>query len=72
MLYPAILLIVFGFDLWATLVFLISIWALVDIIRSSFSSTTTKILWIVLVILLPLLGSVIYFIFGREQRISKR
>ncbi|MBX5439190.1 MAG: PLDc N-terminal domain-containing protein [Thermoflavifilum sp.] len=59
-----ILLIVF----FCLFVVLIWIWAIVDILRSRFDSDTTKLIWIILVIFLPLLGTILYWIVGRGQR----
>ncbi|MFY0653973.1 MAG: PLDc_N domain-containing protein [Cyclobacteriaceae bacterium] len=41
------------------------IWALVDIFRSSLP-TNTKVLWFVVVILFPILGSIVYYFVGRK------
>ena len=38
--------------------------ALVDCIKSS---NPNKVVWIIVIILLPFLGSVLYFLFGRSQ-----
>ena len=44
------------------------IWALVDIINSRFREESSKIVWCLLVIFLPFLGTILYFVIGREQR----
>lgn len=41
----------------------LDIWAIVSIIRSS-APDTNKILWVVIVILLPLVGLILWFILG--------
>lgn len=41
--------------------------ALISVLKSS-ADTGTKILWIVLVLLLPLLGMVLYFLMGPGRR----
>ncbi|WP_092461027.1 PLDc N-terminal domain-containing protein [Thermoflavifilum thermophilum] len=64
------ILLLLGWGLWGLLTLILWIWALVDIIKSRFNSDTTKIIWIVVVILLPLLGSILYLIIGRSQRVS--
>ena len=38
--------------------------ALVDCIKSS---NPNKIVWVIVIILLPLLGSVLYFLFGKSK-----
>jgi len=65
-----LMLLFLGWGLWGLLVLILWIWALVDIIKSRFNSDTTKIIWIVVVILLPLLGSILYLIIGRSQRVA--
>ena len=44
------------------------IWALVDILKSEFSGNN-KIIWVLVVIFLPLLGSLLYIGIGRSQKI---
>ncbi len=41
--------------------------ALVDILKSNFHGKN-KIVWVIVVILLPFLGSILYFIIGRKQK----
>jgi len=43
--------------------------ALVDILRSEFEDSANKILWVIVVILLPFLGSLLYFLIGRNQKV---
>jgi len=54
--------LVFGL---ATLV--LWIWALVDVIRREFPNSNDKVLWIVLIIVLGILGSILYLIIGRKK-----
>jgi hypothetical protein len=44
--------------------FILWIVALVDCIKSS---NPNKIVWIIVIILLPILGSILYFLFGRTS-----
>lgn len=48
---------------WGLLVLVADIWAIVNIIRSS-ATTTAKILWTLLVVLLPIVGFIIWFFAG--------
>jgi len=41
--------------------------ALIDIMRSDFESND-KLIWIIVVLLLPLLGSILYFIIGVNKK----
>ena len=43
------------------------IWAFVDISRSRFENPPMKWLWIILILFFPILGSIIYFQFGKKQ-----
>ena len=45
------------------------IYTIVDVARNKFSDDTTKIVWLLVVIFLGLLGSLIYWIFGRSNRV---
>jgi len=50
--------------------FILPIWALVDIIRSQFNEPNNKIIWVIVVLLLPFLGSILYLAIGRAQKRS--
>jgi hypothetical protein len=43
--------------------------ALIDILRSEFSGSN-KLVWLLVVFLFPLLGSIAYLVMGRKQKIS--
>jgi len=44
------------------------IFALIDILKNNFKDSTNKIIWVLIVLLLPVLGSILYFIFGGQQK----
>ena len=44
------------------------IFALIDILKSNFKDSTNKIIWVLIVLLLPVLGFILYFIFGGQQK----
>lgn len=47
--------------------------ALVDIISSNFKGVNDKLIWILVVLLLtPLLGALIYFFVGRKQKVDRK
>ena len=48
--------------------FIIWIWALIDILKSEFTSTN-KIIWLLVVFFLSLLGVLLYYFIGRKQKI---
>jgi hypothetical protein len=51
-----------------SLIAVLSVFALINLLRSKFEGNI-KIVWLLLIILLPLLGALLYFIIGRKQRI---
>lgn len=55
------------FRLLGVLIFVLDIIAIVSILKSS-ADSGTKLLWIVLVILLPFLGMILYFLMGPGRR----
>lgn len=60
----------FGFfGLFGLLCLILWVWAIIDIINSRFREDSTKIIWILLVIFLPFLGTLLYYVVGRQQRL---
>jgi hypothetical protein len=55
------------FRLIGILVFVLDVIAIVSILKSS-ADTATKLLWIILVILLPFIGMILYFAMGPGRR----
>lgn len=49
-------------------VFFLWIIALVDILRSDFRGND-KVVWVIVVIFFPFLGSILYFLVGRSRKI---
>ena len=50
-------------SLWGILVLIADVWAIVNIFQSS-ADTTKKVVWTVIVILLPVLGFILWFFLG--------
>jgi hypothetical protein len=50
-------------SLWGVLVLIADIWAIVNIMQSG-ADTAKKVLWTVVVILLPVLGFILWFFLG--------
>jgi hypothetical protein len=50
-------------SLWGVLVLIADIWAIVNILQSG-ADTGKKVLWTVVVILLPVLGFIVWFFMG--------
>jgi hypothetical protein len=51
-------------------IFILPIIALIEIVQNEFEGPN-KIIWVLVVLLVPLLGSVLYFTIGRDQRLPK-
>ena len=45
------------------------IYTIVEISRSKFNDDSSKIVWILVVVLIGILGSIIYWLFGRSNRL---
>ena len=44
--------------------------ALIDILKSDFRDTNGKIIWALVVIFLPVIVSILYFLIGKSQKIQ--
>jgi hypothetical protein len=63
---------IFGIGLLASLfAIVLALLALVDILKNEFTGYN-KLIWVIVVILLPLLGSILYFVIGTNQKITKQ
>lgn len=49
--------------------FVLVLWALVDALKSNFQSSTDKLIWILVICLMPFLGSILYLLIGRKQKV---
>jgi len=48
------------------IILVLDIIAIVDVVKSS-QDTTKKVLWILLVLILPVVGMVLYFLLGKKK-----
>lgn len=48
--------------------FLLVLACLIDIVRSEFKDNITKLLWVIIVLVAPLIGSLLYLLLGRKQK----
>ncbi|MBO3697492.1 PLDc N-terminal domain-containing protein [Fabibacter sp. E12] len=51
--------------------FIFVVMALIDVIRSEFRGSNDKLIWVLVIILMPVIGSILYYFFGRKQKISQ-
>ncbi|POY39302.1 hypothetical protein C3K47_02050 [Solitalea longa] len=61
-----------GLAFWTVLTVLtpliiIPIIALFNLLRKTFKDSTTKLIWVLVILFVPLIGSIFYFIIGRKQ-----
>ena len=52
--------------IWGLLVLVADVWAIVSIVQSSVK-TEVKILWVVIVVLLPVIGFVLWYLIGPKS-----
>jgi len=58
----------FGYNgLWGVLILIGDIWAIINILQSS-AANDKKLLWVVVVVLLPLLGLILWYFLGPRDR----
>jgi hypothetical protein len=51
--------------------FILFIYAIIDVLKNKFEPENNKIIWVIVVILLPILGPVLYFFIGKKQKLLK-
>ena len=51
-------------------IFLFPLLALISVLMNEFNGND-KLLWVVIIIFLPFLGSLLYFLIGRDRRINR-
>ena len=56
-----------GYNVWGLLILAGDIWAILNILQSSVSNEK-KLLWIIVVVLLPLLGLILWYFLGPRNR----
>ena len=57
--------------LFLLIIIVLPLIALIDVLKSSFRESVNKIVWVLVVILIPVIGPILYFIIGRNQKASK-
>jgi hypothetical protein len=59
-----------GFELllFTIIPLILWIWALLDCLQSRFGGSD-KLIWVVVIILLPVIGSILYLVVGRKQKV---
>lgn len=49
---------------------LLTLWALIDAIRSDFTKDINKLIWILVIICVPFVGGILYFFLARSQKVT--
>ena len=49
---------------------ILSVCALISCLKSNFQDSTNKIVWVVVILFLPVIGSILYFAISPKQRIQ--
>ena len=55
--------------IWGLLVLIVDVWVIVNILQSG-ATTEMKVLWVVIVVLLPVLGVILWYFLGSRTRRS--
>lgn len=56
-----------GIGLFGVLILLGDIYAIINVFKARSSSTAGKAVWIAMILLLPLLGLILWFLFGPRE-----
>lgn len=62
-----------GLIMWMFLILLtllLPILAVISLLRSQYRDSTTKLVWLLVILFMPLAGPVLYYIIGRKQRVK--
>jgi membrane protein implicated in regulation of membrane protease activity len=64
------MMLAFGLFIYAMIfgVFILWIWALVDIITSKFEESLMQVVWLLVVFFLPFLGVILYLLIGKSMK----
>ena len=57
----------FGIGIFGLAIYAYTIY---DVVISNFASDTDKLIWVLIVVLVPFLGTILWFLVGRKKRIS--
>lgn len=49
---------------------LLALWGIIDILRHKFSGANDKVIWLLIVFLIPVVGFILYLLIGRKRRLG--
>lgn len=60
-----------GLIFWTlfTLIVVFPVIALISLLKSTFRDSSTKLIWLIVILCVPVAGSILYFTIGRKQRL---
>lgn len=60
----------FGMLMFSFILGCLALWvyAIIDIVKGGFKSESDKLVWLILVLMIPFLGTVLYFLIGQKQK----
>lgn len=54
--------------IFSALIFVLFIVALFNVLKSNFKDSTTKLIWVLVIFIIPVFGPIFYFLIGRSQQ----
>lgn len=48
---------------------LLPLFAIIDLVRSNFKDSSDKLIWVLIILFLPILGSILYFLMSSNQKL---
>jgi hypothetical protein len=58
------------FSIFMLIPLIVALTALISCLKSNFQDSTHKLIWVLVILFLPLLGSILYFIISPKQRLQ--
>lgn len=55
--------------MWKFLGIIVYVYTIYDVVTSRFANSNDRLIWILIVLLVPLLGTVLWFAIGRNKRL---
>ncbi|MCF8381388.1 MAG: PLDc N-terminal domain-containing protein [Bacteroidales bacterium] len=59
----------FGILFFILFILLLPLVAIVNLLMSEFKNSNDKIVWLILIIVIPILGSILYFLMSDRQKV---
>lgn len=56
--------------MWKLLGFLVYAYTIYEVVTSRFANSTDKLIWALIVVLVPFLGTILWFVIGRNKRLN--